>query len=139
MNVVFDTDVIVAGLRSPSGASAALLRLARRNAFSLLASVPLFMEYEAKCLLAEHYQAAGLSSEDVQVFLDTLAAIVVPVNIHYLWRPQLRDAADEMVLEAAVNGKADVLVSFNHRHFGLIPSQFGIELLLPAEFIRRLK
>lgn len=139
MRVIFDTDVIIAGLRSPTGASSALLSLARHNQFSLLASVPLFMEYEAKCLLPEHYKIAGLTPKQVQTFLDTLAAIVEPVEIHYLWRPQLRDAADEMVLEAAVNGRADVLISFNHRHFGRVPSQFGIELLLPAEFIRRLK
>ena len=139
MNVVFDTDVLIAGLRSPSGASSALLNLARYKKFNLLASVPLFMEYEAKCLLPEHYEVAGLTLAQVQIFLDALAAIIVPVEIHYLWRPQLRDAADEMVLEAAVNGKAEVLVSFNHRHFAQVPSNFGIELLLPSEFIRRLK
>ena len=139
MKVIFDTDVLIAGLRSPSGASAALLSLARHEKFNLLASVPLFIEYEAKCLLPEHYEIAGLTLEQVQIFLDTVAAFIVPVEIHYLWRPQLRDAADEMVLEAAVNGKADVLVSFNHRDFGDIPKKFGIELLLPSEFIRRLK
>ena len=102
-------------------------------------SVGLSVEYEAKCTLETHYRAAGLTPEQVQVFLDTLAALVQPVRTHYLWRPQLRDPGDEMVLEAAVNGGAEVLVSFNHRHFGEAPSRFGIDMLLPSELIRRIR
>lgn len=57
------------------------------------------------------------------------AALIEPVTTHYLWRPQLRDPADEMVLEVAVNGRVDALVSFNHRDFGPAPARFGIALL----------
>src|SRR5687767_6285247 len=99
-----DTDVVIAGLRSPTGASAELLRMARRKEITLLVSVPLFVEYEAKCMEDEHLSAAGLSREEGGTFLDGLAAIIEPVTIHYSWRPQLSDPADEMVLEAAVNG-----------------------------------
>lgn len=134
-----DTDVLVAGVRSPTGASAELLRMARRSQLTLLASVPLFVEYEAKCTEAEHLSAAGLSREDMVAFLDALAAIVEPVTIHYFWRPQLTDPADEMVLETAVNGRAEALVTFNRRHFGTIPSQFGIDLLLPSEALERVR
>lgn len=132
-----DTTVVIAGLRSPTGASAELLRMARREQITLLASVPLFVEYEAKCVEAEHRSAAGLSREDAEAFLDGLAAIVEPVTIHYSWQPQLSDPADEMVLEAAVNGGAKMLVTFNQRHFGTAPSRFGIELLLPSEALKR--
>ena len=59
-----------------------------------------------------------------------------PVKTHFLWRPQLRDPGDEMVLEAAVNGRADALVTFNLRDFGSAPSRFGVELLLPASGYR---
>ena len=61
------------------------------------------------------------------------------VKTHFLWRPQLRDTGDEMVLEAAVNGHADALVTFNVRDFGVVPSRFGIEVLLPREAIGRVK
>ncbi len=137
--VVLDTDVLIAALRSPTGASAELLRRVRREQLTLLASVPLFLEYEAKCLEVEHRLAAGLSEDEVRRFLDTLAALVRPVTVHYLWRPQLRDAADEMVLEAAVNGQADALVSFNHRDYGPAPARFGVALLLPAQALSRLQ
>jgi predicted nucleic acid-binding protein len=62
-----------------------------------------------------------------------------PVETHFLWRPQLRDPNDEMVLEAAVNGRADALVTFNLRDFGTAPARFGVEALLPREAIARNK
>jgi putative PIN family toxin of toxin-antitoxin system len=140
MRFVLDTDVIVAALRSPTGASAALLRAARLDAggVQLLASVPLFLEYEATCGRPEHRAAAGLTAREVRQFLDGLAALVEPVEIHYLWRPQTRDPGDEMVLEAAVNGRADALVTFNTRHFGNAPLRFGIDLLKPSQAYRRI-
>jgi hypothetical protein len=59
--------------------------------------------------------------------------------VHFLWRPQLRDAADEMVLEAAVNGQAQAIVAFKNRDYGNAPPRFGILLLLPAEAYRRIE
>jgi putative PIN family toxin of toxin-antitoxin system len=137
--MVLDTDVVIAGLRSPTGASAELLRMARRGELTLLISVPLFIEYDAKCLEKEHLEAAGLTTQDVQLFLDALTVIAKPVSIHFTWRPQLTDPADEMVLETAINGQAKALVTFNQRDFGKAQAAFGIELLLPSEALRRLR
>ena len=134
--MVLDTDVVVAALRSPTGASAALPLAALDRRVTLVANVPLVIEYEAVCGLAEHQQAAGVSAADAQVFLDGLTALIEPVETHFLWRPRLRDPADEMVLEAAVNGRADVLVTFNLRDYGSIPLQFGIEVLRPSDALR---
>src|SRR6266481_6934653 len=126
-------------MRSPSGASAAILRSVRRGRTALLLSVPLAMEYEAVCSKAEHRLAAGLSGREVEIFLDAVIAMAEPVETHFLWRPQLRDANDEMVLETAVNGQADALVTFNRRDFGTVPAQFGVELLLPREALERIR
>jgi putative PIN family toxin of toxin-antitoxin system len=139
VKVVLDTDVVVAAIRSPRGASAAILRAARQGRTTLLLSVPLALEYEAVCSQAEHRLAAGLSDREVEVFLTAVVALAEPVTTHFLWRPQLRDPGDEMVLEAAVNGRADALVTFNARHFGTVPAQLGVEVLLPREAIRRIK
>ena len=109
MLIVIDTDVIVAAIRSPTGASAALLRALQAGQVQAAASVPLFVEYEATCTRAEHVLAAQLQASDVIDFLDALAALIKPIEIHYLWRPQVRDQADDMVLEAAVNAMADAL------------------------------
>jgi predicted nucleic acid-binding protein len=61
------------------------------------------------------------------------------VKTHFLWRPQLRDPNDEMVLEAAVNGRADLLVTFNVRDFGTVPSRFGIEVMIPRDALERIR
>ena len=61
----------------------------------------------AVCGRAEHLEAAGLGSRELALFIDAVCAMIVPVESHFIWRPQLRDASDEVVLEAAVNGRAD--------------------------------
>ena len=139
MRYVVDTDVIVAAMRSPGGASAAILRAARHGRVTLLVSVPIGMEYEAVCSESEHRLAAGLSEREVEIFLDALLAMAEPVKTHFLWRPQLRNPGDEMVLETAVNGRADALVTFNVRDFGTVPARFGIELIIPREAIGRIR
>lgn len=139
MRVLLDTDVIVAAMRSPKGASAAILRAARRGRPTLLVTVALALEYEATCRQAEHRLASGLSAQEVEIFVNGVIAMAEPVETHFLWRPQLRDPGDEMVLEAAVNGRADALVTFNVRDFGAVPSRFGIEVLVPREAIGRVR
>jgi len=138
VRVVLDTDAIVAAMRSPSGASAAIIRKARRGKVALLLSVPLAMEHEAVCVRPEHQLAAGLSEQEVRIFVDAVIAIAEPVKIHYLWRPQLRDPSDEMVLETAVNGRANLLITFNVRDYGTAPARFGIEVMTPREAVERI-
>lgn len=112
---------------------------ARRSELTLLANVALALEYEAVCQLAEHRMAAELTQQQVAIFLDAVLAMVEPVETHFMWRPQLRDPSDEFVLEAAANGQAAAIVTFNHRDFLVAPAMFGIEVLLPAEALRRIK
>jgi putative PIN family toxin of toxin-antitoxin system len=105
----------------------------------MLASVPLMLEYEAVLTRPEHLKESGLSVEDINAILDTLAALIEPVTQHFLWRPRLQDPADEMVLETAVNGNANYLVTFNVRHFGEATTAFGIRAVTPGEIVRKLK
>ena len=126
-------------MRSSAGASAALLVAARQSEVTLIANVALAIEYEATCLRAEHVIASGLSPQEVGVFLDAVIALAEPVESHFLWRPQLRDPADEFVLEAAANGRADAIVTFNHRDFGAAPSRFSVEVLTSVTALRRIK
>jgi len=134
-----DTDAVIAAMRSPAGASAAIVRAVRSGHATLLLSVPLAIEYEAVCRRPEHRMEAGLSSRQVEIFVNAIIGMAEPVRTHFLWRPQLRDPNDEMVLEAAVNGRADALVTFNLRDYGDSPKQFGVEVLLPREAIGRIK
>lgn len=136
IRVVLDTDVVVAALRSPHGGSAELLRQARSGSLQLVASVALVLEYEAVATRPEHLRAMGMSRRDVLATLTDLAALCDAVQGHFLWRPQVRDPDDELVLEAAINGRAGFLVSFNRRDFGDAPARFGVRLCTPADFLR---
>ena len=138
MRLVLDTNVIVTAMRSPAGASAALLMAARSEKITILANVALALEYEATCLRPEHGVASGLRPAQVRIFMDAVIAMAEPVESHFLWRPQLRDPADELVLEAAANGQAAAIVTFNTGDFGTVPLLFGIEVLSPVDALRRI-
>ena len=136
MRLVLDTDVVVAAMRSPSGASAALLEAALDGKIQLLANVAMILEYEAVCTRGMHLAAAALGIEQAGRFVDAIAALAEPVDSHFIWRPQLKDPSDEMVLEAAVNGHAQAIVTFNLRDFATAPEQFGLRVLLPRDALR---
>jgi len=135
MLVVLDTSVLVAGLRSQLGASAEILRRWNLREFQVAGTTAVFLEYEQVLRREEHRLPANF----VDGFLSELAEIVVPVRIHFVWRPQLRDAGDEMVLEAAINGQAQAIVTHNRKDFSLGAARFGIAVLLPQEFLRHLQ
>ena len=139
LRLVLDTSVLVAAVRSHLGTSAALLEAALQKKLHLLATVPLVLEYEAVLMRPEHLAAAGLEAEEMSILLDALAGISEPVRLAFLWRPQLRDSNDDMVLEAAVNGNADAIVTFNTRDFVAIAPRFGVEVLTPKEGLRKVR
>lgn len=136
---VFDTNVVVAAVRSDRGASRVLLTAALEQHYPILASVPLMLQYESVLTRPEHLEAARISAADVEVLLNAIALVVEPIRISYLWRPILSDPGDDLVLETAVNGQADVLVTFNQRDFEPVADRFGLEVIRPADAVRRLE
>ena len=138
MRVVLDTSVLVAALRSPSGASAELLRMARHRKFEVLISVGMILEYEAVLKWAEHLSVAGLLMSDVDDLLDAFCIFAKPITNHFRWRPVLTDPDDDLVLETAVNGRANVIVTFNVFDFQRAKILFGIDVQRPGEALRRL-
>jgi predicted nucleic acid-binding protein len=139
VRLVLDTDVVVAAMRSPTGGSAELLRRIRLGDAAMLMTVALALENESQCLSAEHRLAAGLSAAEANIFLDRVISMAEPVHLYFRWRPQLHDPGDELVLEAAVNGRASVIVTFNERDLRDARTNFDIEVLPPGAVLRRLK
>jgi putative PIN family toxin of toxin-antitoxin system len=135
MRLVLDTNVLVAATRSRAGASNRLVDAALRRRFTLLVSVPLFVEYEAVMTRPEHLAASGLTAAEVRILLDAVAAAAEPVLLSFLWRPLLRDANDDMVLETAINGRADGLVTFNAADF-VGSDRFGVRIISPVTALR---
>ena len=139
MRLVLDTAAMVAAIRSDAGASRRLLQsaLERRRGLTILVSVPLLVECEAVLTRPEHLKAANLSPADIKELLDAVGEVAEPVRLTYLWRPTLPDMDDDMVLEAAVNGRAEGIVTFNLRDFGAAAEQFGIRVLSPGDAVRQ--
>ena len=138
LRIVVDTSVVVAAFRSRHGASNKLLRAVAEHRVTALVTTSLFLEYEAVLMRPEHMLACGLDASGVALALASLAAVLEPVETHFRWRPQLTDPADEMVLEAAINGRGEALVTFNLRHF-VAAGRFGIAVLPPAQALQRIR
>lgn len=136
MRLVLDTNVMVAAMRSPQGASARIVLACLDGKAEMLANVGLFAEYEAVMTRAERLKAARVSRARTLATLDDLATIIRPVERDFSWRPQLTDADDEMVLEAAINGRAEAIVTFEIRTFDEAASRFGIEVMTPQSVWR---
>ena len=139
MVVVFDTNVLVAATLSPFGASFQLLSLIPERRFALLLSVPVMLEYEEVLKREDMRAQSHLTLEEVDVLLDMLAAVGTPCTPFFQWRPQLPDPDDEMFLELAVNGRAHAIVTVNTRDFLPAVRTFGVEVLRPGAFLRRLR
>lgn len=137
--VVLDTSVIVAALRSGTGASNALLRYVARQELTPLVTTALFLEYEDVLRRPEQRLAHGLGLAQIDRFLSALASACEPVDVRFQWRPQLSDPNDEMVLEAAVNGRADRLVTHNVRDFLRAGVKFGLPVVRPGEMLLELR
>lgn len=135
--VVLDTNVLVSGLRSRRGASFWVLsRLRSGESFEINLSVPLLLEYEE--VLKRPDTCPTLSIEDVEDLLDIICAVAIPRQIHFLWRPVLTDASDDMLLELAIGAGGADIVTHNVRHFEEA-EQFGIRAMTPGLFVRELR
>lgn len=130
--------MVVAGFRSRRGASNLLLQRVAHGVIRPLVTTALFLEYEDVLLRPEHRLVTGMSEKDVEHALAALASAAEPVEVHFRWRPQLRDPADELVLEAAVNGRADALATHNVRHFETAAERFQLRVLTPQQCLQEI-
>lgn len=137
--VVLDTSVVVAAFRSRRGASNLLLRYVATGVVRPLVTTALFLEYEDVLLRAEQRLVTGMTEDDVQQALAAFASAAEPVEVHFRWRPQLSDPSDELVLEAAVNGRADALVTHNIRDFARASRQFELRIITPQQYLKEIK
>ncbi len=134
--VVLDTNVLVAALRSKLGASHHLLQLLGDARWRPNVTVPVVLEYES--VLKRNCRAFGLTEHDVDDLVDTLCSRAGLHRLYFLWRPVASDPNDDLMLEAAIASHSDFIITFNQRDFPE-SSQFGIRCLTPREFLILLK
>jgi putative PIN family toxin of toxin-antitoxin system len=136
VRIVLDTSVLVADLRSQLGAGNRVLLAGAERRCVPLVTTAVFLEHEAVLLRPEQRLATGMNPAAVQGFLAAFASAEEPVERKILWRPQLRDAADELMLEAVVNGRAEAIVTQNVTDIRSATERFGVATMTPAEFLK---
>jgi len=139
LRLVIDTDVMVAAFQSAPGASRQLVVDVLDGEAELLLSTSLMLEYEAVLTRTENLARSGLSVADVIEALDDLANRCVPVAFECRWRPVARDAGDDLVIETAINGSADVIATFNTADMIEGAAKFGIAVERPNFVLRRIR
>jgi putative PIN family toxin of toxin-antitoxin system len=133
IDIVLDTNVLVAALKSSRGTSFRLLSLVEQNRFTLHVSTPLVTEYEAVLKRG----ITSLSAEEIDDVIDFLCSRAVLNKIFYLWRPVLKDPDDDFVLELAVKANATI-VTWNVVDFKRA-ARFDIAVMTPREFLASLE
>jgi putative PIN family toxin of toxin-antitoxin system len=133
--IIIDTSVLVAALRSRRGASHKLLMLLGSEKFAISVSVSLVFEYEdaAKRLIG----STEWSERGIDDILDYVCASADHQQVYYLWRPFLKDADDDMVLEAAVAAGCDFIVTYNKADFQHV-ERFGLRVVTAKEFLEEI-
>ncbi|MDP3438097.1 MAG: putative toxin-antitoxin system toxin component, PIN family [Azonexus sp.] len=132
-NIVIDTNVLLTALKSSKGASYRLLAMIEKKRFISHVSTPLVAEYEA--VLKRGHLA--LSEQQIDDIIDFICAQSIHHKIFYLWRPVLKDADDDFVLELAVKANA-MIVTWNLNDFKRA-SSFGIRAISPRDFLHSLE
>jgi putative PIN family toxin of toxin-antitoxin system len=135
MRFVIDTNILVAALRSNLGSAYKLLSQLHSIEAQVIVSTPLVLEYED--VLTRPGLIPGITREDAGDVIDYLVSISVECRVHFLWRPFLPDPKDDMVLELALAGGAEYIISFNKRDFPNVEEP-GVRVLSPSEFLNLL-
>jgi len=131
--IIIDTNVLIAGLRSRNGSAFQLLKLVGSQQFDIHLSVPLVLEYEE--VLLRELSNLSISAADVQDLIDFYCSVAVHHQIFFLWKPYLPDPKDDMVLELAVKAGCDSVITYNIRDFAGI-ERFGVNAITPAKLLK---
>lgn len=135
--IVLDTCVLVSAARARTGASFALVAALPDPRFQICLSVALYAEWQSVLTRSEHLPP-GITPETAIGFLRHLASIAHLQDIHFLWRPILRDPDDDMVLECAIASQAGIIVTHNIKDFARARS-LRVVAKTPQEFLEYLK
>lgn len=138
IKIVVDTSVFVSALIGPSGPSREVIRQCLQGKYLPLMGVNLFCEYESVVFRESILAQCPLSKEEILKLLRAFLSVCEWVNIYYLWRPNLRDEADNHLIELAIAGNARFLVTNNLKDFQntqlLFPNLLTIS---PQELLKR--
>jgi predicted nucleic acid-binding protein len=104
-----------------------------------LMDLKLGLEYRDVALRSEHVTASALSKREILELIEAMEAFAEPVEVVMKTRPLSQDPGDDMVLDVAINGRAEALVTSNKEHFAGAGKRFGIPVLSPAELLEKIR
>jgi putative PIN family toxin of toxin-antitoxin system len=133
--VILDTNVLFAALRSQAGVSNRLLTLLGDSRWQIHLSVPLVLEYEE--VLYRNQPELGVSIDEIDRLINAICAIGIPHDIFFLWRPLGKDPDDEFLVELAIAASADAIISYNKVDLKQVQA-FGMQVLTPKQFLQQL-
>jgi putative PIN family toxin of toxin-antitoxin system len=137
MLITLDTNVLYQALKSATGASFYILQQVRERKIQIALSVPLFEEYEDVLKREESFQDFELNIEDIDRFLRFIAYVGKPFNTYFLFRPNLKDEKDNMLVELAITSQSDYLVTSNVKDFKNAELKFDqLKVVTPSEFAK---
>ncbi len=133
MNVVLDDNVLVSAIISPHGAPSAIVGAWRRGEFNLVTSAALIGELARVLSYPSIRKRTGWAPNDEAAFIELLwvASIVVAPDVEVVVS---RDPTDNRVLEAALAGSADYIVSGDNDLLVLVQFE-QIPIIRPVDFL----
>ena len=139
MRIVLDTASFVTAVQSSNGAAGEVVRMIFREELVPLIDLKLGLEYRDVAVRSEHVRASALSKREILELIEALEAFAEPVEVVMKTRPLSSDPSDDMVLDVAINGRADALVTSNKKHFAGAGKRFGIPVFSPAELLEKMR
>lgn len=132
-----DTNVFIAAMLSPSGENRDTLRACLEGRAHPLMGAALFHEYEDVMLRLEPMRKCPLQPVDRQTLFEAFLSVCDWVKVYFLWRPNLPDEADNHLVELAIAGGAETIVTNNVRDVRRGELSFpGLKILTPTEFLK---
>ena len=137
MRIVLDTSVLVAASRSRNGASFQIVSMLPSIQFEIALTIAVYTEWQAVLTRPEHLPP-GVTADMALGFVRYLASVAHLQDVHFLWRPFLRDPDDDMVLECAIASGSEFIVTHNVKDFRRV-EELKVQAITPADFLNRLR
>lgn len=139
MKVVIDTSVWISALIGKNaGAAREIFRKALQKEIVPQMGETLFQEYESAMKRQRIQKLTPLSSQEQEELFQAFLSVCRWNDIYYSWRPNLKDEADNFLVELAVASGAEAIVTCNLKDFENAQLLFGHRILTPENFIKEL-
>lgn len=116
-----------------------VVRMIFREELVPLMDLKLGLEYRDVALRSEHVGASALNKREILKLIEAIEAFAEPVEVVMKTLPLSPDPSDDMVLDVAINGRAEALATSNTKHFEGAGKRFGIPVLSSAELLQKMR